>query len=164
MKKYILPIILLFASLLAGAQGSENLSSGFKFSIGVGGKYMTDSRALDVSPELGFHYRANDKNMFGAGLAIDCIYKRENLFLSFTHDFLSKPASPYVEARLGANNFFEKSIGGYLSVQGGYRFSLGGIIPFRIGLTADIYQVESVRVESGRACIIAVGLVLRSEF
>ncbi len=160
MRKYLLTAILMLASLLAGAQSSQ----GFKFSVGVGTKYMTDTHALDFSPELGFHYRANEKNMFGLGLMVDCVYKREDIFLSYTYDFLSKPASPYIEGRLGANIFYEKSIGCYMSIQGGYKVLLGKKLPLRMGLTTDLYQIDSEKIEKRRKCVIGIGLVLRTEF
>lgn len=164
MKKYFILPALLLASVWAGAQEKELPRRGFTFSVGIGVKYVTDLQEADISPEVGFHYRLDAQNMFGLGLMYDAVSVKEDLFLSYTHDFLLKPASPYVEARLGMNRFLTSSIGGYAGVQGGYRFILGRKTPFRVGLSVDFYGVPSRYALDRRTKSISIGLVIRSEF
>lgn len=164
MKKLFWAAVLLLVSLVAGAQEKELPGKGFKFSVGIGGKYVTDWQEADISPEVGFHYRFDAKNTAGLGLMIDCVSKKEDIFLSYTHDFLRKPSTPYMETRLGLNNFCERSAGAYIGLQAGYRFILGRRIPFRVGATVDFYRVDAIHPEGARTTSIAAGLVLRSEF
>ena len=164
MKKFFISLALLLVSVWAGAQEKKLPPKGFTLSVGVGAKYVMDRKEADFSPEVGFHYRLDAQNMFGLGLMYDAVSVKEDLFLSYTHDFLLKPASPYAEARLGVNNFLTSAVGGYVGVQGGYRFILGRKTPFRVGLSMDFYGVPSRYALDRRTKSISIGMAIRSEF
>lgn len=155
MKRVLVLSLLSLMTLMASGQERAVLSKGFKFSVGVGAKYSFIRGEADFSPELGFAYRLDDKQMFGLGIMYDFPYGWDSVYFNYTRDFLNKPTSPYLEARIGATGYSEHRLGSYLGLQGGYRFLLGNKVPLRVGLTGDFYSAKA---------IVSLGLVLRTEF
>lgn len=162
MKKVLLTVLFLFPILILNAQENVVPSPGFKCSLGVGVKYVTDWKEIDIAPELGFHYRLDAKNMVGASLMYDCVSNKEHIQLIHTYDFVEKYNSPFAECRIGIVHFLKKSPGGYLGIRAGWRFMIGQKIPLRLGVTMDVDRVPG-RLSSEKTNSVSFGIVLKTE-